>query len=214
MLPTSDSTLNTVVDMPKPPPRSQAEDSRVLSCWPLPGNWSGWRESLHQILNLVPESNGDRGLFIGALIENGLFGSTTTASSQSRYLTAMGLLDHGNWHGNVVLSSAGRRYLRDSDASAVQDVLRENIRFVNEIEQLLSERPRPIGQLGKALREMYRAPWKTDWQIRFRLNWMLAFEMIEHLPPALSSGRYPDYRIIQQQRQVQTGRSTRAVAHR
>jgi len=190
---------------------TQSEDSRVLSCWPLPGNWSGWRESLQQILNLLPESKGDRELFIRALVESGLFGSTTTAISQSRYLTAMGLIEPGDRHGNLALSAAGSRYLRYDDTSAVADVLRTNIRFVTEIEQLLSESPRPIGQLGNALREKYRAPWKTEWQIRFRLNWMLAFEMVEHLPPALSSGRYPDYRIIQRERK---DRSSRAAAHR
>ena len=123
----------------------------------------------------------------------------------------MGLIELGERHGSLALSAAASRYLRYDDTSAVADVLRTNIRFVTEIEQLLSECPRPIGQLGNALREKYRAPWKTVWQIRFRLNWMLAFEMVEHLPPALSRGRYPDYRIIQHERK---DRSTRGAARR
>lgn len=169
-----------------------SECRRSLSCWPLLGHWSGYPKSLHEILATYQnhETTEDA---LEALVENGLAKSRTSALKLRSYLSGMGLLTKTP-NGNFEPSEIGRQYLLTNTVAPVQKALRDNLGAIAEIEHLLTRKQMTISKLAEALDDEYDIGWKSDWQIRFRLNWMRAFGMVERLTEKQSIGRYPEWR--------------------
>ncbi len=169
-----------------------SEHRRSLSCWPLLGHWSGYPKTLREILKTYQdrETNEDA---LEALVENGLAKSRTSAMKLRNYLSGMGLLEKTS-NGKFTPSEIGQHYLLTNADEPVQKALRDNLSAISEIEQLLTKNQMTISKLAEAMDDEYDISWKSDWQIRFRLNWMRAFGMVERLNEKQSIGRYPEWR--------------------
>lgn len=120
--------------------------------------------------------------------------SRTQALKLGSYLAGMGLLEKTK-SGKYTPSKAGNQYIDSYSAVPIQNALRKNLKYISEIEQLLADRQLTISSLKTELAEKYEINWKSDWQIRFRLNWMRAFDMAERLTEKQSTGRYPEWRL-------------------
>jgi hypothetical protein len=164
------------------------------SCWPLPGLWSDYPETLSVILRSIAEfAEVDRAG--QALSDVGLVPRPSSAVRQFQYLARLGVCERLPG-GLIRLTKEGDSYLNTHNPAVIRRLLRSHISWVAEIEDVLAEGPATIGEIHRRLVDEFNAPWGTDWQVRFRLNWMRAYSMVTRLNEKQSSGRYPEWRLI------------------
>lgn len=173
-----------------------AQNHVIRSCWPLPGHWSRYRETLAMLLGSLPEGFSDRQQIANSWAERGLVETPSAALRQLQFLATLTLVDLRVRPLTARRSDAGTDYLAQPSDEAVLQLLRSHVYGVSEILMILEDGFQGrISELVDELRTRFDVPWASDWQARFRLNWLRGFGAVEQLSEAQSIGRYPEWRI-------------------
>lgn len=98
----------------------------------------------------------------------------------------------------VGATSIGRKFASTASNAEkrrqLASLLKSRIWGVREMVRLLGPGPKSIRWI---LAEMQADgfPWRSDWQVRYRLNWMRTAGMVERLSERDSTERYPQWRL-------------------
>lgn len=167
-------------------------DRRARSIQGLPGKAEDYPETLHNLLKAL----WDEGLPIAEFLEYIMREhGTTRASARSVLYNALRVLGFVECDGvSVGLTRTGLLYVENPTTALIQQALINNVIGVQELLEILGQRPRRIGELLPLMQQKGFA-WESDWQIRYRLKWLRTAGLARRLTEAESSGRYPEWSI-------------------
>lgn len=145
--------------------------------WPLPGAGQGYLRAVTDILTMVQNSDRTGDAVAGLKLQFSLR-SDHTASSYLRVLHTLGLVEMVGE--SIYITEAGEAWLSTEDSEIVRHALLQRVAGCTEIMTLLSKRPLRIGALGELLRDL-GYEWKTLSQVRYRLRWLEAVDLVERI---------------------------------
>jgi hypothetical protein len=153
------------------------ERSAVL--WPLPGGRERYVPTLLAFLDQVGSQTPTIDQMTKWVLQN--FEKVTKQKVVLSYLRSvlysMGLIEFDGER--VVLTEEGELLRKDRTNAAVLRALRANILGVSEILDLLAEAPADTKQIHAHLVSKLELSWETEYQVRFRLDWLDACSAIE-----------------------------------
>jgi len=157
-------------------------NNRYMSLWPLPGGWKNYLETLSLILSKIRESK----LTLDELAK--LIGDTFKCNPEwirealriCILYTSLARVEDGL----LYLTEDGRKFLDTKDRRIVLDHLCQNIWGVRGMLHWLRRQPMTSKELFEKFREL-GASWKKDFQVRYRLTWLMALGIIDE-----ERGRY------------------------
>lgn len=170
---------------------------RVRSCWPLPGHWTSYRQTLEGMLASLPDEFVSRRSVADAWFEGGLVSSRSAAAPQLRFLGRLTLVELGSRPLEARRSELASHYLAEPSDRVVVQLLQNQVYGVSEILDCLSDFQGSISMVLDELQLNYGVTWTSDWQVRFRLNWLRGFGAVRQLEAAESLGRYPEWRLCE-----------------
>lgn len=177
--------------------QAEGEVPLARSLWPMPGGAASYAESLQLMLNLCAETE-DVESVTKAMVD--AFPGVQSASSARRYVSlvaqSLGFVEVNG--SNVSLTSAGRLFAESGSRSLLAQQLVERVSGVREILALLVARPLRIGVVHSQLAEL-GFDWRSDWQIRYRLRWMEAANLVyrrDYEGDNRTRQRYPEYLLL------------------
>lgn len=149
------------------------------------------------MLASLPDGFVSRRSVADAWDELGLVASSSAATPQMRFLGRLTLVDLRSRPLEARRSELASHYLRQPSDRVIVDLLKSQVYGVSEIMACLSGSQGSISEVLDELQQNYGVTWTSDWQVRFRLNWLRGFGAVEQLEPADSIGRYPEWRLCE-----------------
>lgn len=147
------------------------------SIWPLPGGIRNYHKTLYRILEFCESNNRFSSLESWMRKEYGLEGKKTPINYLS-VLKRLGLIT--SKLDKVILTDSGEKIIDEKDDSSVFQLLLEKVGAVKEIFEFIAKnQPIDKEKIAEAIENKLNYGWKTDHQIRWRLNWLLSLGIIE-----------------------------------
>lgn len=173
-----------------------ARSAQILSrsLWPLAGGSANYLIALRQVLGLAVSNQSLPDVTDTYMA---LYPELRSALTARRSIIFVG---HGlhvmEFAGDSVkVTPSGLRLLNSSSPkSSLSRLLSRHIAGVSEIKKLLGVEPLSIRHIHASMSDL-GFEWKTDWQVRYRLNWMSCAGIVLRLPERESSERYPQWAL-------------------
>ncbi len=150
-------------------------EDRARGVLPLPGGYSGYLDSLHQICEAVAEQRPSPAQMLVWIQES--FGlSDQSARLREAFLRRSAILQLGS--GIIQMSSTCLEWYDSRDNSIMIALLHSRLRFIGEMLFELQSGPQSDEDL-RARAELYQLYWNTPSQINWRRGWLESAGMIE-----------------------------------
>ena len=162
------------------------------SLWGLPGGWVNYRVSLAKMGTLAKDSHTVDELGLRIVHNFQTVASMSTARGYVRYvLRPLGVLE---------TDSGGRVLAVNSKLSSggpitrpmLLDRLIHRVEGVAEVLAVVEQGPISIRRILET-KEVRQFSWRSDWPVRYRLNWLRAANAVTRLSERESSERYPQW---------------------
>jgi hypothetical protein len=154
------------------------EDSRYRSVWPLPGGKEYLLENVTIILEHLAENHMD----LESLLE--WFQNYFDIGNWAKHSLVSCIIYPGfaERKGDIVqITDLGRKFLKNQDLELVAEAARRSFWGIDEMIGWLTNQPMTIKQLHERF-NMLGAGWKKTGQVKYRINWLLACNLIEVVP--------------------------------
>jgi hypothetical protein len=175
--PRPDLEPNLEDDFENPSDLSDATGGMVRAIWPLPGGTARMKETLDEMLAHVAATSPSQDDAIDWLLETyPTVKSTKSAKGYWSVPRSFGLVE--TRMGRIILSAAGEHYVARPDATGLVAQLRAHVLGMSDLLELLAA-PRPLDDLMAELERRLETGWKTDAQVRWRLQWLAALGQAE-----------------------------------
>jgi hypothetical protein len=157
---------------------SLGDVNKARTLWPLPGGSGAYLRSLRLLL-VEADKNRTADEMTSFIIRK--FPNVTSRKAAKSYFyvtTVLGLTSLTG--GRTRLTERGRSFVETKSSDVVLNAVIDNVAGVDEIIEFLSEEPRRIGLLLTAMNSV-GYEWRTDSQLRYRLQWLEECGAIEKL---------------------------------
>ena len=164
------------------------------SIWPLPGGTAKYIATLQRFLQLCSDRPSRTDFTERVLREFPTVRSAQSVRSYVQYvLIPLDLVQ--STADTIELTTNGRAFLRQKDPRRkLASLLEKQIWGVSDLLTILQDEPKTIGSLSMEMQDR-GFPWKSDWQIRYRLNWLRAVGVVVRNSEKESPGRYPTWTL-------------------
>jgi hypothetical protein len=164
--------------------------------WPLPGGSANYVASLLRAIALANDCPPADEFMRRFRKTFPTVSSDALARSYLRdVLQSLGVLEI-NATGLVCITTSGALLLDTDDPNPILlTLLKEQVSGVNELIGLLRDDPKAIRHLLIGMQQLGFA-WRSEWPVRFRLNWLRAAGAVELLSERQSSERYSQWQLI------------------
>jgi hypothetical protein len=172
-----------------PPPKSR-------TLWPLPGGAAYYLYSLQKAVSLAND-NPSLEVYIRRFRDT--FPSVGSDSMAYSYIRdVLQSLDVLTISRTRVISPTrtGKYFAQTNDPESILlQILRSRVSGVEELIELLGEGPQAIRHLLARMQQRGFA-WRSEWPVRFRLNWLRAAGAAKRVSERESSDRYSQWQLV------------------
>jgi hypothetical protein len=169
--------------------------TKSRTIWPLPGGSANYVASLLRAISLANDSPAIEEYLARFREAFPTVNSDAHARGYLRdVLQSLDVLET-NAANRVSITASGVVLLEADDPIPVLlALLREKVSGVNELIGLLTENPKAIRHLLAGMQRLGFS-WRSEWPVRFRLNWLRAVGAVQRINERDSSERYSQWQL-------------------